>query len=284
WFQEQLQLRTNEGWKVVPQPQERARIMGNVHAKLGHYGITRTRQLLSTMYWWASMGKDVAGLVASCEACQRNKARLEKERDELHSLPIHGFAKQAALKNLSPYHLLFGRDPVLLVDAPKLLSAVIEADEPNLWAELAYKRAKYLKELTPAALDNLHVAQLRDARRYQQRKASGVGGREDKVEAGQEVYLRKAKRDTLDLAVGSERWKVKEIRGSGVLVLEDIRGGTIKEHITNVARAGQGKPQALGPVARAAKMSAETREGAGKPEIPEGLQDRVITYTRRKKG
>ncbi|CAI5994784.1 unnamed protein product [Closterium sp. NIES-64] len=377
WFQEQLQLRTNEGWKVVPQPQERARIMGNVHAKLGHYGITRTRQLLSTMYWWASMGKDVAGLVASCEACQRNKARLEKERDELHSLPIHGlgyrwsldlagelplskggkqyilvmvehtskwvevralpsknsaliadafeelvltrygacgevltdqgtefqgsfdelleemgithrvtsrFAKQAALKNLSPYHLLFGRDPVLPVDAPKLLSAVIEADEPNLWAELAYKRAKYLKELTPAALDNLHVAQLRDARRYQQRKASGVGGREDKVEAGQEVYLRKAKRDTLDLAVGSERWKVKEIRGSGVLVLEDIRGGTIKEHITNVARAGQGKPQALGPVARAAKMSAETREGAGKPEIPGGLQDRVITYTRRKKG
>ncbi|CAI7836805.1 unnamed protein product [Closterium sp. NIES-53] len=206
------------------------------------------------------------------------------DRDLWWVLAGYRFAKQAALKNLSPYHLLFGRDPVLPVDAPKLLSAVIEADEPNLWAELAYKRAKYLKELTPAALDNLHVAQLRDARRYQQRKASGVGGREDKVEAGQEVYLRKAKRDTLDLAVGSERWKVKEIRGSGVLVLEDIRGGTIKEHITNVARAGQGKPQALGPVARAAKMSAETREGAGKPEIPEGLQDRVITYTRRKKG
>ncbi|CAI7878520.1 unnamed protein product [Closterium sp. NIES-54] len=90
WFHEQLQLRTNEGWKVVPQPQERAKIMGNMHAKLGHYGITRTRQLLSTMYWWASMGRDVAGIVANCEACQRNKARLEKERDELHSLPIHG--------------------------------------------------------------------------------------------------------------------------------------------------------------------------------------------------
>ncbi|CAI7846728.1 unnamed protein product [Closterium sp. NIES-54] len=182
------------------------------------------------------------------------------------------------------YHLLYGRDPVLPVDAPKLLSVIIEVDEPNLWAELACKRARYLKELTPSALDNLHVAQLRDARRYQQRKAAGMGGKGEKVEAGQEDYLSKVKRDTLDLAVGAERWKVKEIRGSGILVLEDIRGETIKEHITNAARVGQVKPQALGPVTRAAKMSAETREGAGKPEIQGGGHDKVIAYTRRKKG
>ncbi|CAI7853172.1 unnamed protein product [Closterium sp. NIES-53] len=93
----QLQLRTSKGWRVVPQPQERDMIMGKMHAKLGHYGITRTRQLLSTMYWWASVGKDVAGLVANCEACQRNKARLEKERDELHSLPIRGLGYRWSL-------------------------------------------------------------------------------------------------------------------------------------------------------------------------------------------
>ncbi|CAI7884263.1 unnamed protein product [Closterium sp. NIES-54] len=227
------------------------------------------RQLLSTMCWWASMGKDVAGLVANCEACQRNKASWD--RDLWWVLAGYRFAKQAALKNLSPYHLLYGWDPVLPVDAPKLLSAIIEAaDEPNLWAELAHKRAKYLKELTPAALDNLHVAQLWDARRHQQRKTTGMGGKGEKVETGQEVYLWKAKRDTLDLAVGTECWKVKEVRGSGVLVLEDVRGETIKEHVTNVARAGQGKPQALGPVTRAAKMSARTQEGAGKPEIQGG--------------
>ncbi|CAI7752062.1 unnamed protein product [Closterium sp. NIES-54] len=77
------------------------------------------------------------------------------------------FAKQAALKDMSPFHLQYGRHPILPVDAPKLLSATVDADEPHLWAELARKRATYLKELTPAALDNLHVPQLRDARRYQ---------------------------------------------------------------------------------------------------------------------
>ncbi|CAI7806367.1 unnamed protein product [Closterium sp. NIES-53] len=138
------------------------------------------------------------------------------DRDLWWVLAGYRFAKQAALKNLSPYHLLYGRDPVVPIDAPKLLYAIIEADEPNLWAKLAHKRAKYLKELTRAALNNLHVAQLRDTSRYQQRKAAGMGGKGDKVVAGQEVYLRKAKHDTLDLAVGTERWKVKEVRDSGV--------------------------------------------------------------------
>ncbi|CAI7864126.1 unnamed protein product [Closterium sp. NIES-54] len=303
--------------------------MIKVHGKLGHYGIARTRQLLSTMYWWASMRKDVAAMVATCEACQRNKAALERERDELQSLPIRGlgyrwsldlagelplstkgkqyilsdgltermiqtlkkglraygennkrnwdkelpwilaryrFANQSALKNLSPYHLLYGRDPVLPVDAPKLLSVAVEADEPGLWAEVAQKRARYLRELTPAALDNLHVAQLRDARRYQQRKEEGKGKQREDIAAGQEVYLRKAKRDTLDLAVGPERWKVKEVRESGVLVLEDQRGKKVKEHVTNVARAKGVQIQAEDPVTRAAGAAAQAREGAGSPD------------------
>ncbi|CAI7842100.1 unnamed protein product, partial [Closterium sp. NIES-53] len=190
----------------------------------------------------------------------------------------------SALKNLSPYHLLYGRDPVLPVDAPKLLSVAVEADEPGLWAEVAQKRAQYLRELTPAALDNLHVAQLRDARRYQQHKEEGKGKQREDIAAGQEVYLRKAKRDTLDLAVGPERWKVKEVRESGVLVLEDQRGKKVKEHVTNVARAKGVQIQAEDPVTRAAGAAAQAREGAGSPDTRGGKESKLITYARRNKG
>ncbi|GJP69099.1 hypothetical protein CLOP_g25728 [Closterium sp. NIES-67] len=58
--------------------------------RLGHYGGARTRQLLQTTYWWTGMRRDVAQWVQGCEACERNKAALEKGREELQSLPIRG--------------------------------------------------------------------------------------------------------------------------------------------------------------------------------------------------
>ncbi|GJP53601.1 hypothetical protein CLOM_g12755 [Closterium sp. NIES-68] len=72
------------------QPEERERIVQQVYEKLGHYGGARTRQLLQTTYWWAGMRRDVSKWVQGCEACQRNKAALEKGREELRSLPIQG--------------------------------------------------------------------------------------------------------------------------------------------------------------------------------------------------
>ncbi|CAI7794503.1 unnamed protein product [Closterium sp. NIES-53] len=213
---------------------------------------------------------------------ENNKRNWDKELPWI--LAGYGFAKQSALKNLSPYHLLYGRDPVLPVDAPKLLSVTVDVNEPGLWAEVAQKRARYLRELTQEALDNLHVAQLRDARGYQQRKEEGNGKKRKAIAAGQEVYPRKAKRDTLDLAVGPERWKVKEVRGSGVLVLGDQQGKNIKEHVTNVARAKGVQIQAKDPVTRVAGAAAQAREGAGSPDTREGKESKLITYVRRNKG
>ncbi|CAI7740196.1 unnamed protein product [Closterium sp. NIES-53] len=97
WYQEQLQLRTSEGWKIVPQKQDRERILRRVHGKLGHYGTARTNQLLSTMYWWAGIRRDVKELVDECAACRRNKAALEKAREELQSLPIRGLGYRWSL-------------------------------------------------------------------------------------------------------------------------------------------------------------------------------------------
>ncbi|CAI7892338.1 unnamed protein product [Closterium sp. NIES-53] len=104
----------------------------------------------------------------------------------------------------------------------------------------------------PAALENLHTAQLRDARRYEQRQQQGAGGRPRKgVSQGQEVYLKRAKQDTLDVGVSTERWRVKEVRPSGVLVLENDKGALLKEHQSNTAMVRGGKPHEKCPVTRA---------------------------------
>ncbi|CAI7858069.1 unnamed protein product, partial [Closterium sp. NIES-53] len=139
-------------------------------------------------------------------------------------------------------------------------------DEELHWIAAGYrfgKRAKYLWVMMPAALENLHTAQLRDAKRYEQRQQQGAGERARKgVSQGQEVYLRRAKQDTLDVGVGTERWRVREVRPSGILVLESEKGAVLKEHQTNTAVVKGSKPQQVGPVTRAQAARARAQEGA----------------------
>ncbi|CAI7779207.1 unnamed protein product [Closterium sp. NIES-54] len=124
-------------------------------------------------------------------------------------------------------------------------------------------RARYMREMLPAALENLHTAQLRDAHRYEQRQQQGGRKAKPAVMEGQEVYLRRAKGDTLDVGLGTERWKVKEVRGSGVLVLENEKGERTVDHQTNAAAVKGQRPQHEGPVTRARAAQARAQEGAG---------------------
>ncbi|GJP40776.1 hypothetical protein CLOM_g428 [Closterium sp. NIES-68] len=65
------------------------------------------------------------------------------------------------------YHLLYGREPVLPVDVPTLLTESMKEESAEAWAAAAVRRGEYFKKkLMSAALENLHTAQLRDARRY----------------------------------------------------------------------------------------------------------------------
>ncbi|CAI7837290.1 unnamed protein product, partial [Closterium sp. NIES-53] len=173
------------------------------------------------------------------------------------------FGKQASLKDYSPYSLLFGREPILPVGAPKVLTDVVRVTGADQWVALAEARARYMREMLPAALENLHTAQLRDAHRYEQRQQQGGRKAKPAVMEGQEVYLRRAKGDTLDVGLGTERWKVKEVRGSGVLVLENEKGERTVDHQTNAAAVKGQRPQHEGPVTRARAAQARAQEGAG---------------------
>ncbi|CAI7803549.1 unnamed protein product [Closterium sp. NIES-54] len=120
-----------------------------------------------------------------------------------------------------------------------------------------------MREMLPAALENLHTAQLRDAHRFEQRQQQGGRKAKPAVMEGQEVYLRRAKGDTLDVGLGTERWKVKEVRGSGVLVLENEKGERNVDHQTNATAVKGQRPQHEGPVTRARAAQARAQEGAG---------------------
>ncbi|CAI7868407.1 unnamed protein product [Closterium sp. NIES-54] len=51
------------------------------------------------------------------------------------------FSKQAALKDISPYYLLLGRETILPVDAPKLLAGIVTVASEENWVGLAEARA-----------------------------------------------------------------------------------------------------------------------------------------------
>ncbi|CAI7889458.1 unnamed protein product [Closterium sp. NIES-53] len=155
------------------------------------------------------------------------------------------------------------RMEVLPVGAPWVLTDTVTAGTINNWVALSEARAKYLRVVMPAALENLHTAQLRDARRYEQWQQQGLGGTVKKgVSQGQEVYLKRAKQDTLDVGVGTGRCRVREVRPSGILVLENKRGARLKEHQSNTALVKGSKPQHGGPVTRAQAARARAQEGA----------------------
>ncbi|CAI7772672.1 unnamed protein product, partial [Closterium sp. NIES-54] len=145
------------------------------------------------------------------------------------------FSKQAALKDLSPYYLLLGREPILLIDAPKLLSDTVIVGSEERWVVVAEAQAKYLRELLPAALENLHMAQLRDVQRYRQRGAEKGEKGNRVIQARGEVYLKQARKDLLDIGLTTARWRVKEVKDSGVIVLVSEKGEERREHTTNVA-------------------------------------------------
>ena len=66
--------------QVVLPRKLREEVIRKVH-NLGHYGIKRTRRIVSAIYKWKSLGRDVEAFVRSCPQCQKNKVVRPKYRD-----------------------------------------------------------------------------------------------------------------------------------------------------------------------------------------------------------
>lgn len=149
----------------------------------------------------------------------------------------YNFSKQASLAAFSPYHLVYGREPVLAGSLHPAEEAVVLdiLDKPAAWREAVVQRATAFQRTMPVAMRNLAIAQQRDTRRYAQIRGGGYKPRIRRYEPGDYVYLEQVAPTTLDVTAGRIILRVKEVGSTGVLTLEGRDGVEWKDHAKNVA-------------------------------------------------
>jgi hypothetical protein len=83
-------LRYNGRIYVPEEPAIRQEILSQSHdtRMAGHFGARRTQELISRLYYWPSLDKDVQEYVKTCAICQRNKAPRHSKYGKLAPLPI----------------------------------------------------------------------------------------------------------------------------------------------------------------------------------------------------
>ena len=57
------------------------------HEGFGHPGVTKTKQLIKTLYWWPNMAKEIEDHIARCDPCQRIKIPTGPKPGELQLMP-----------------------------------------------------------------------------------------------------------------------------------------------------------------------------------------------------
>jgi hypothetical protein len=74
---------------VIPRPLVREAISAHHDAlQAGHFGQTKTQELVFRDFWWPSMKEDVIDYVRNCPSCQRSKSSTQKPYGQLQPLPI----------------------------------------------------------------------------------------------------------------------------------------------------------------------------------------------------
>ena len=144
-------------------------------------------------------------------------------------------SRHASLGGHSPYYLLFGRHPLVGSRVKSVLDEPIDLDSPLTSARILRERAALLKEAMPMAFDNLAIAQHRDTLRYAYTRSGHFQPKLKRFEVGDLVYLRKEAPDSMHLNRGRIILRVKQLLGTGRLLLEGRDQRTIREHVENCA-------------------------------------------------
>jgi hypothetical protein len=111
-------------------------------------------------------------------------------------------SRQRSLGGYSPYFLLFGRWPIVGASVRDVLQKVVDLDSPAEWARLINERAKVFEKHMPIAFNNLAVAQHCDMLRYTKTRSETFAPKLQRFVAGNFVYLKRQKADSLDPRVG----------------------------------------------------------------------------------
>jgi hypothetical protein len=102
-------------------------------------------------------------------------------------------------------------------------------------AILINERAKVFKKHMPIAFNNLAVAQHRDMLRYTKTRFETFAPKLQRFVAGDFVYLKRQKTDSLDPRVRRLVLRVKSGGSGGRLILEGRDKKTVRDHVKNCA-------------------------------------------------
>lgn len=80
----------HKGCVVLPSLELQTRIMHLCHSTpySGHFGFTRTLELVQRLYWWPGITRSVRRFVKCCDSCQRIKPSTQAKPGLLHPLPV----------------------------------------------------------------------------------------------------------------------------------------------------------------------------------------------------
>jgi hypothetical protein len=145
-------------------------------------------------------------------------------------------SRQHSLGGYSLYFLLFGRWPIVGASVRDVLQKVVDLDSPAEWARLINERTKVFEKHMPIAFNNLSVAQHRDKLRYTKTRSETFALKLQRFVAGDFVYLKRQKADSLDPRVGRLVLRVKSVGSGSRLVLEGRDRKTVRDHVENCAR------------------------------------------------
>jgi hypothetical protein len=104
---------TNYCWKeerlyfkglYVPKPEEKMRLVSQMHEDLGHFGEQRTLAEICRRYLWHNRTEDVRTVVKMCQQCQlvRSTGSIRSEDENMKSIPVCELFYRVALDIAGP--------------------------------------------------------------------------------------------------------------------------------------------------------------------------------------
>eukprot|EP00877_Chromochloris_zofingiensis_P007303 jgi/Chrzof1/2826/Cz12g00080.t1 len=135
----------------------------------------------------------------------------------------------------SPYELLYARRPTVPPAVRDKLAEPVDMNHSDATASDLLRRAEWVKDHAVIAGDNLRIAQHRDTLRYSRVRDGTYLPKLRKFEVGDYVYIQREVKTTIQLKARPLILRVKEVRSSGVLVLQGRCGTKTSVHMTQCA-------------------------------------------------
>eukprot|EP00854_Cymbomonas_tetramitiformis_P003451 gene3451-biopygen3402 len=78
------------GARPVPPVEQRARIVHQIHERLGHFGRRRTTDMVRDAFYWPDLHSTCVEVVSKCDACARYRTTFDKHAPHLNPLEVKG--------------------------------------------------------------------------------------------------------------------------------------------------------------------------------------------------